>query len=99
MSAVQIPLQAVKSQTVAVQLGGQSCRIKVHTRTFGLFVDLYVNDALVIGGVLALNNNRIVRSAYLGFTGDLYFWDTQGSDDPDYTGLSDRFELLYDEAL
>lgn len=99
MSVVSIPLQAVKSQTVTVQLAEQSCRIKVHTRTFGLFVDLYVNDTLIIGGVLALNNNRIVRSSYLGFTGDLYFFDTQGTDDPVSSGLGSRFLLLYDDAL
>ena len=47
-----------------------------------VFVDLYVNDALIIGGVLARNETRIVRDAYLGFVGDLAFVDTQGSADP-----------------
>lgn len=94
-----IPLQPVKSQVVSVQLGGQSCRIKVHTRTFGLYVDLYVNNALLIGGVLALNNNKIVRSKYLGFTGDIYFYDTQGTQNPSYESLGSRFILCYnDEA-
>lgn len=99
MSAVLIPLQPAKSQVVTVQLSGQSCRIKVHHRTFGMYVDLYVNDALIIGGVLALNLNKIVRSKYLGFKGDLYFQDTQGRDDPQWQGLGSRFMLLYDEAL
>lgn len=99
MTAVSIPLQAVKSQVLTVQLGGQSTRLKVYTRTFGLYVDVYVNNVLIIGGVVAQNMNRIVRSTYLGFLGDLYFSDTQGSDDPVWTGLGSRFLLLYDEDL
>ena len=47
-----------------------------------VFLDLYVNDVLIVGGVLCLNETRIVRDVYLGFIGDLSFVDTQGSDDP-----------------
>lgn len=99
MTTLQIPLQAVKSQTVTVQLGGQSCRIKIHWRSFGLYVDLYVNDTIIIAGVVAQNLNRIVRSKYMGFIGDLYFQDSQGDLDPVWTGLEGRFMFLYDEAL
>lgn len=96
---VQIPLIATPAQSMAVLLGGQSCRLNVYQKAFGLFVDLYVNDALVIGGVIAENLNRIVRSVYLGFGGDLFFNDTQGTDDPDYAGLADRFQFLWDDGL
>jgi hypothetical protein len=47
-----------------------------------VFVDVYVNDAPIILGVLGLDRTRIVRDAYLGFIGDLAFVDTQGADDP-----------------
>lgn len=47
-----------------------------------VFLDLYVNDALIIGGVLCLNEVRIVRDAYLGFIGDLAVIDLQGTSDP-----------------
>lgn len=47
-----------------------------------VFVDLYVNDALIIGGVIARNNKQIVRNSYLGFIGDIAFTDLQGSSDP-----------------
>jgi hypothetical protein len=60
-----------------------------------LFVDVYVNDALVIGGVAARNDDPIVRSAYLGFLGDLYFHDTQGASDPTYGTLGTSHVLLY----
>lgn len=94
-----VPLVAVASQTLTVQLGGQPCRINVYQKSTGLYVDLYVSDQLIIGGVLALDRNRIVRSAYLGFLGDLEFADTQGREDPVSTGLGSRFLFCYIEAV
>jgi hypothetical protein len=95
---LSIPLQPVPSQTLQVTLDGQLCTVNVYETNFGLFVDLLVNDDVIIQGVLAENVNRIVRSLYLGFDGDLIFYDTQGSSDPDYTGLGGRFMLLYLEV-
>lgn len=63
-----------------------------------IYVDLYVNDSLIIGGVLARNNNLIVRDAYLGFVGDVYFVDTQGDLDPQVAGLGSRWVLVYNPS-
>lgn len=93
-----IPLQALPNQTVTVNLADQVCQIDVYTTFYGIFVDLYVNGALLIGGVIGLNLNKIVRSAYLGFIGDLTFIDQQGTSDPVYTGLGARYVLAYLEA-
>lgn len=90
-----VPLQATPNQTVTVALNDQNCQINVYTTAGGLFVDLYVDDALIIGGVIAENLNTIVRDTYLGFVGDLVFMDTQGTDDPVYTGLGSRWVLVY----
>jgi hypothetical protein len=93
-----IPLQPVPNQTLMVQLAGQTCQINVYQKFYGLFCDLYVANTLIIAGVLCENLNRIVRSLYLGFVGDLGFYDTQGTSDPDYAGLGSRFLLIYLEA-
>jgi hypothetical protein len=93
-----IPLQAVPSQTLSVTLNGQACSINLYWRGLDyphLYCDLYVSNTLIIAGVLCLNGVAIVRSVYLGFTGDLAFFDTQGSSDPEYTGLGDRWQLVY----
>ena len=90
-----IPLTATPAQTLIVVLGNQLCQIDVYQKFFGLFINLSVAGVLVIGGVVCENLNRIVRSTYLGFVGDLCFIDTQGSDDPDYVGLGDRYVLAY----
>ena len=93
-----VPLNTLPNQTVAIQLNGQSCTLNVYQKSTGLFMDVLVNDVLIIGGVLCENLNRIVRSAYLGFIGDFAFVDTQGSLDPYYASIGTRFYLLYFNA-
>lgn len=94
----QIPLKAVASQVMSVQLGGQLCTIAIYQKSTGLYADVYVADSLVVGGVICENLNPLVRGLYLGFVGQLYFNDTQGTTDPYYTGLADRYQLLWESA-
>lgn len=94
-----VPIQAIPYQTVAVQLAGQPCILNIYQKTYGLFLDLYVNGSLVVGGVICENLNRIVRNVYLGFVGDFVFGDTQGTSDPIYTGLGTRYLLVYLEEV
>ena len=91
-----VPLNPIPAQQLSTLLNGQTCQIKVYQKFYGVFVDLYVSNSLIIGGVIAQDMNLIVRSLYLGFVGDLAFVDTQGDDDPDFTGLGSRFLLVYD---
>lgn len=93
-----IPIVDTPSQSLNSTLGGLSCRIDVYTRTTGLYLDLYVADAIVVAGALCVNGVRVVRDTYLGFVGDLLFIDTQGVDDPSTPGLGTRFLLIYLEA-
>lgn len=67
----------------------------IFTKMAPMFLDLYVNDALVVGGVLCLDRTLIVRNPYFGFVGDLAFVDTTGGDDPAVDGLGNRFLLTY----
>lgn len=95
-----VPLSAVPSQIVTTNLNNQPCQIAVYQKLTGMFIDLYVNDVLIVGGVECENVNRIVRDVYLGFSGDLLFLDNQpsqtdGPSDPFYTGLGTRFTLMY----
>ena len=91
-----VPLNPVPSQVInTVTTAGQTCTIKIYQKFWGVFCDLFVDNAPIIQGVLCLNANYIVRSLYLGFIGDLAFFDTQGTSDPTYTGLGDRFLLIY----
>lgn len=93
-----VPLVPVPNQTMTIFLGSQPCRINAYQKTTGLYLDLFVGSTTIVTGVLCLNTVRIVRRLYLGFVGDLAFFDTQGSSDPSYTGLGSRFVLAYLEA-
>jgi hypothetical protein len=93
-----VPINDVPSQSLNVTLGGQACRIVIYTRATGLYADVYVNDEVVVAGSLCLNAVPIVRDPYLGFTGDLIFYDSQGVSDPASPGLGSRYALMYLEA-
>lgn len=90
-----IPVQSVAAQAFSVLLADQNCQIDIAQKSTGMFISLYVDGSLVIGSVVCENLNRIVRSLYLGFVGDLMFDDLQGSSDPNYLELGSRFILLY----
>lgn len=95
-----VPLQPVPNQTTQIVLASQSCQINVYQAPAAIFMDLLVNDAPVVEGVICQNLNRIVRDLYFGFIGDFVFEDTQpdplnGPSDPSYSGLGSRFQLLY----
>ena len=93
-----IPLSATPSQTLNVLPASQQCKINVYAKTTGVFLDLYVKDAPIMTTVICRDRVKLVRQAYLGFTGDLVFIDTQGLTDPVYTGFGSRYLLIYLEA-
>lgn len=90
-----IPLTAVGAQSFTVLLGTQQCAINVYQLSTGLYCDLVANNTDIVSTMLCLNLVGLVRGAYLGFTGQLFFYDTQGIRDPDYSGLGDRYQLVY----
>jgi hypothetical protein len=95
MTLSLIPLAAMPDQSLQVSLGGQNCTLRVYQKRTGLYVDIYVNNAPLAYGVRAFNMNKLVRNGYLGFVGDLYFYDTKGAAEPRYSLLGTRFVLLY----
>jgi hypothetical protein len=93
-----IPLNATPSQSMSVNLAGQDCRFSVYQRSTGVYLDLFVSNNPIIQGVLCRDRSLLVRDTYLGLAGDLAFTDTQGLNDPEYSGLGGRFLLVYLEA-
>lgn len=90
-----ISLQPSKSQTVDITLAGQSCSLKIHQRSTGLYMDVYINDNAIAQGVICLNCNPIIRYSYLGFSGDLVFVDSRGDSDPVWDEVGTRYQLYY----
>lgn len=94
-----IPLSALASQTLNTILGNQNCQFAVYQKNTGLYLDLSVNNAPISTTVRCVVNARLLLDrGYLGFVGDIGFVDTQGTDDPLYTGLGSRWLLIYLEV-
>ena len=90
-----IPLSTVPSQDFTVQLNGQTCSINLYQKSTGLFFDLNLNGVQIVTAMLCLHGVSLVQQTYLGFVGTLMFIDTEGVEDPFYTGLGARFILTY----
>lgn len=98
MTVQVIDIADAFAQTLRVTLGDQDCGIDIRQNSSGLYLSLRVLDAPIVTGVVCRDRTRIVRSAYLGFVGDLTFVDTQGTSDPSSPGLGTRFFLCYGTA-
>lgn len=95
MSNVIVPITAVPAQTFTVQLNNQNCSINLYQKSTGLYFDLALNNQTIVQTMICLNLVGLVREAYLGFIGQLFFFDTQGTNDPTYDGLGSRYVLVY----
>lgn len=108
-----VPLSPNPNQTLQIVLGGQNCAIELRTLDGSAYTDVadlgtsqpYLSFSLTVGGTsitlnaLCLNQKRLlINRQYLGFVGDFVFVDTQGAEDPQYTGLGTRWLLVYIEA-
>jgi hypothetical protein len=91
----QIPLQSIPSQIIRCVLDGQNVQLSLYQKDQGLFADVISDGVQVIAGVICLDITPFVCIQYRGFRGNLMFTDTQGNSDPYYTGLSDRYALVY----
>jgi hypothetical protein len=95
----QIPLQTVPNQTLAVTLARQQAQIALRQNGGNLYFDLISNGVYVVRTRICRNVQRLLLDVrYKGFVGDFIFIDTQGTDDPVFTGLGgvgSRFQLIY----
>ena len=91
----QIPLTAEPSQQFQIVLNGQNCTIGVYQKDETVFVDLWVDSEPIFLGISALDRVGLKISDYMNFIGQLWFEDKNGTQNPDYTGFSDRYTLYY----
>ena len=92
---VTVPLQAQPNQQLKIVLGGQNCQISVYMRGSYLFMDLNVNGQEIFSGASVRSFILQNPCPYRPFVGDFIFVDEQGIDDPVYTGLGSRWQLVY----
>lgn len=93
---ILVPLSAVASQTLAITLNGQACKISLRANGGSLYFSLVVSSTTILTSKICRNKQRLLLGLeYRGFSGDFAFVDTQGDEQPWYTGLNDRWLLYY----
>ena len=85
---VTIPLESVPNQTVSTVIQNTRWSIELFTRLGQLFATIS-ND---VDGVIV--RNRVCLDGIF-ITRNLVFIDQGGNQDPVYTGLADRFALVW----
>lgn len=95
MNYLQVPLQAIPSQSVAILLNGQKCVISIREMLNNQYLSLISNGTTICQNVLLQYGVQSVSAGYTGFSGDLVVVDLQGTDKPSYEGWDSRWVLIY----
>lgn len=95
---IVIPLNAVAQQSVQTTLSGQSVQLDIQQRRTGLYMNIWLNGTMIIAGLLCQDRTWLVQKSYFGMPGDMIFADQEGEADPEYSGLSGRYVLMYQEG-
>lgn len=93
---LRIPLQPVPNQTLAVTLARQNAQIALRQNGPNMYFDLQLDGAYIVRTRICRDRQRLLLdAAYRGFVGDFAFIDTQGTEEPQFAGLGDRYQLVY----
>lgn len=93
---LRIPLKPVPNQTLAVTLARQPCQIALRQNGANMYLDLQLNGTYIVRTRICRDRQRLLLDAqYRGFVGDLAFVDTQGNSEPSFSGLGERYVLVY----
>lgn len=96
MTRYIIPLDNIPNQKFQIQLGDKTCQFEFITRGLFLYMNLAVDNEEQINGLICINNVNLIPYKIMNIEGALYFKDTQGSLDPVYWGLNERWLLIYE---
>lgn len=97
MAMMEIPLSAVPFQVVNAIVNGQSYQVTVRQLGDSLFSSVVCDGESVTDSVAAVANGPLIPWAQTIAQTQLYWYDSQGSDRPNYEGLGDRWRLVFEE--
>lgn len=95
MNYLQVPVQAIPSQSIAILLNNQKCVITLREMLNNQYFSLISNGKVICNNLLLQNNSTVIDASYTGFVGDFAVEDLQGSDRPSYEGWGSRWVLMY----
>ena len=96
----RIPLATAPNQTLAVTLDQQNVQLALRQNASQMYIDVQLNDQYVVRSRVCRDRQRLLTGVrYKGLKGDFAFIDTQGTNDPEWTGLgaeeTARYLLLF----
>ena len=91
---MRIPLSNIPNQRFSVVLDGQNCTISLKQNGGALFGISQSTRSTWLPGVRN-NGSPVPIFKTTAFSGRLVFHDVLGDSHPDYSGLSDRYYLIY----
>lgn len=93
MQAFEIKLQA-GSQKITANLGGVAYQLRIVWRASGYFLDVFLNDVLLIGGLpMTVGHNLLAQHQHV-IKGALVMTTIDGSE-PVYSGLGSLTRLFW----
>lgn len=95
---IKIPLQKTPAQSLKIKLDGQNCEMRVYYRFGNTYLDLICNGQEIQKGAICRNRDYIITIAQSAFSGNLFFLDMLGENDPLYNGFGERWRLFYRAA-
>lgn len=88
----QLPVEAVPNQFFSTSLDGETWEITLETRLDKLYISLSSRtNGLVLSNRVCLNRTHLGH----GFV----FYDIDGDNDPEYTGLGTRYLLIWTDEV
>ncbi|MCP2041652.1 hypothetical protein L1281_002263 [Neisseria sp. HSC-16F19] len=91
----EIPLKPVPVQRTATEINGVLLEISLIPRLGRLYATVSADRRVLIRERLCRHGEPLVREAYRGLAGELYFIDTAGEEDPAWPELGSRYRLVY----
>lgn len=98
MAWMEIPLSAIPFQIVNAVVNGQNYRITVRQLGSDIYTSLVVDDEQVTNSVMAAARGKLIPWSQTIAQTMLYWIDTQGNERPQYSGLGDRWRLVYEAS-
>ena len=97
----QIPLDQIPNQEFNVTLNDQDCTLHLYQSGRRMYLDLSADGETIRQGCICTCRAPILGTSTT-FEGNLYFVDTLSTSDtqepPQYSGLNDRWILIYLDA-
>ena len=98
---IEIPLQPVANQEIAIVIKNQQLVIKIRTldgASDRQYFSLSLAGTVICENVLIVDGAPIVQAPYLGLIGDFASVDVSGDDPPLYFGWGSRWILVWSDG-